>query len=350
MAAGDSDRTGFYDRLARRHVLPLWVNTKNFVPWEPTPSYDAALWDYAEMRGLLMEAGGIVTPEEASRRVLVLQNPSLDGYQGTTRSLYACLQLILPGEAAPEHRHTQSALRLILEGEGAFTTVEGERIPMAHGDFIVTPSWTWHGHRHEGETPMIWLDGLDNGLMAQLDTTFFEPGRPDGAPNAPPRPDGDNEARWGAAMRPFGSAASASGQGAGATSPLVRYAYADSRAALGRLRAAGGADPCHGYRMEFIDPATGGSAMPTMTTTLMLLEAGFAGAPYRSTDGTVFAAIEGEGETVVGDRTLRWGPHDVFVVPAWTAHVHRAASDAVLFSFSDRVVQQKLGLWREARG
>ena len=334
----------FYDRIAARHVLPLWVNTKNFVPWEPTPSYEPALWNYGEMRNLLLEAGEIVTPEEASRRVLVLQNPALDGYQGTTRSLYACLQLILPGETAPEHRHTQSALRLILEGEGAFTTVEGERVPMKRGDFIITPSMSWHGHRHEGATPMIWLDGLDNGLMQILDTTFFEPGRPDGASNAAPRPDGDNEARWGAAMRPFGAAPKRP------TSPLVRYAFEETRDALSGLAASGEADPCRGYCMEFVNPMSGEAAMPTMTTLATLLPASFEGAPYRSTDGIVYVAIEGAGAVEVGGRTLEWGPSDVFVVPAWASHRFRADSDTVLFGFSDRVVQQKLGVWREARG
>jgi gentisate 1,2-dioxygenase len=31
-------------------------------------------------------------------------------------------------------------------------------------------------------------------------------------------------------------------------------------------------------------------------------------------------------------------------------HTHHAASESVLFSFSDRPVQEKLGLWREVRG
>lgn len=343
MADRPADPNSYYDRIAERHVLPLWVDTKNFVPWTPAPPYEPALWKYAELRPLLMEAGEVVTAEEASRRVLVLQNPALDGFQGTTRSLYACLQLILPGESAPEHRHTQSALRLILEGEGAYTTVDGERIPMAPGDFIITPSWTWHGHGHAGDAPMIWLDGLDNGLMAQLDTTFFEPGRPV-AGNAEPRPPGDNCARWGATMRPMGATHDA------ATSPLLRYPYADAREALERIGRAGEADPCHGFRLEYVNPATGGAAMPTMTTTLMLLEAGFRGAPYRSTDGTIFVVIEGTGSTEIGGRRFDWGPHDVLVVPGWTPHRHEADADAVLFSFSDRVVQQKLGVWREERG
>lgn len=343
MATERPDPGSYYDRLTARHVLPLWVDTKNFVPWEPAPPYDPALWKYDELRALLMEAGGIVTPEEASRRVLVLQNPALDGFQGTTRSLYACLQLILPGETAPEHRHTQSALRLILEGKGAYTTVDSERIPMAPGDFIITPSWAWHGHAHDGSEPMIWLDGLDNGLMAQLDTTFFEPGRPDGIANVPARADGDNRARWGGNMRPFAPPAG------GATSPLVRYPYAEARDALTRLQQSGETDACHGYRMEYVNPQTGGAAMPTITTSLTMLPKGFDGATYRATEGTVFAVVEGRGRTVIGDDAFEWGPRDVFVVPSWMSHRHIADDEAVLFAFSDRVVQQKLGVWREAR-
>jgi gentisate 1,2-dioxygenase len=102
--------------------------------------------------------------------------------------------------------------------------------------------------------------------------------------------------------------------------------------------------------LRYVNPASGGYAMPTIATFVQLLPAGFGGQPYRATDGTVFVAVEGQGETRVGDTVLRWEPHDVFVVPGWASHTHRAATEAVLFSFSDRVVQEKLGLWRESRG
>jgi gentisate 1,2-dioxygenase len=337
MATRQPDPGTYYDRIAERHVLPLWVDTKQFVPWEPSPLYAAALWKYDELRPLLIEAGEIVTPEEASRRVLVLQNPALSGFQGTTRSLYACLQLILPGEQAPDHRHTQSALRLVIEGEGAFTSVDGGRVKMVPGDFIITPSWAWHGHTHEGDTPMIWLDGLDNGLMAQLDTTFFEPGRPETSDSADPLVD-----------------APAGIQNAEAPldlpARLLRFPYDKARENLEILRKIGDADPCQGYRMEYLNPVTGNAAMPTMTTGLMFLERGFGGQTYQCTDGLIFAVLEGAGETVIGEQKLAWKEHDVFVVPSWSRHFHNAATDSVLFCFSDRVVQQKLGVWREARG
>jgi gentisate 1,2-dioxygenase len=102
--------------------------------------------------------------------------------------------------------------------------------------------------------------------------------------------------------------------------------------------------------LRYVNPASGEFAMPTIATFVQLLPKSFASQPYRSTDGTVFVAVEGRGETRIGDTVFAWEPHDIFVVPSWMSHTHRAASEAVLFSFSDRVVQEKLGLWREARG
>lgn len=331
MASAPPKPGTYYDRIAASHVLPLWVDSGQYVPKEPAPSYAPALWKYGDIKPLLIEAGDVVTAEEASRRVLVMQNPALSGFQGTTRSLYACLQLILPGEQAPEHRHTQSALRLIFEGEGGITTVDGGLVKMLPGDFIITPSWAWHGHTHEGETPMIWLDGLDNGLMTQLDTTFFEPVRP--------------------VTADLGASVEAKDKGMpGREGRVLRYPYDTARENLDILRKITDSDPSHGYRMEYLNPADGGPAMPTMTTMLMLLDQGFNGRPYRSTEGAIFAVLEGDGETIIGGETFAWQRHDVFVVPSWMEYAHRAGTDSVLFSFSDRIVQQKLGVWREAHG
>ena len=121
-----------------------------------------------------MEAGRLITAEEAERRVLILENPALRGQSCITASLYAGLQLILPGEVAPAHRHTQSALRLVLDGDGAYTAVDGERTTMRRGDFIITPSWTWHDHGNLGDQPVVWLDGLDIPIVRFFDAGFAE--------------------------------------------------------------------------------------------------------------------------------------------------------------------------------
>src|SRR5499425_2582599 len=126
-----------------------------------------------------MQAGGLITAKEAERRVLILENPGLRGQTSITHSLFAGLQLIMPGEVAPAHRHSQSALRFIIEGHGAYTAVEGERTMMQPGDFVITPSWTWHDHGNETSEPMVWLDGLDIPIVRLLDASFAEPGASD---------------------------------------------------------------------------------------------------------------------------------------------------------------------------
>jgi gentisate 1,2-dioxygenase len=133
------------------------------------------------------------------------------------------------------------------------------------------------------------------------------------------------------------------------TSPVFSYPYARTREALETLRRNGEPDPCHGYKMRFVNPVTGGFAMPTIATFMQLLPRGLATQPYRSTDATVFTPVEGEGRTHIGGTVIEWSARDVFVAPSWATVRHEASSDAVLFSFSDRPVQQATGLFREER-
>jgi gentisate 1,2-dioxygenase len=272
----------------------------------------------------------------------MLMNPGLGGEASITGSLFAGLQLIMPGEIAPAHRHSQSALRFIIEGHGAYTAVDGERTAMEPGDFVITPSWTWHDHGNETSEPMVWLDGLDIQIVKLLGASFAE-GYPDDIQPVS-RPEGDSFARFGQNLLPVDWKPEVK------TSPVFNYPYARTREALDALSRNGPPDPYHGYKLRYVNPASGEFAMPTIATFVQLLPAGFASQPYRSTDGTVFVVVEGKGETRIGDKTFAWEPHDIFVVPSWMTHTHHTESEAVLFSFSDRVVQEKLGLWREARG
>src|SRR3569832_723400 len=150
----DASRAAYYEQIARQHMAPLWESLHSLVPNAPQPKARPAIWKYAEVRDLVMEAGRVISAEEAVRRVLVLENPGLSGKSSMTPNLYAGLQLILPGEIAPSHRHTQSALRFIVEGSGAFTAVDGERTTMHPGDFIITPSWSKHVHGNPGNEPV----------------------------------------------------------------------------------------------------------------------------------------------------------------------------------------------------
>jgi gentisate 1,2-dioxygenase len=301
------------------------------------------LWDYDNVvRPYLMQAGRLITAKEAERRVLILENPGLHGHTSVTHALFAGLQLILPGEVAPAHRHAQSALRFVIEGRGAYTAVEGERALMEPGDFIITPSWTWHDHGNDGDAPVVWLDGLDIPIIRLLDVSFAEPANAESQTEA--RPVGDSLARYGANMLPVDWKPTVK------SSPVFAYPYARTREALATLARNGDPDPCHGHKLRYANPATGDHAMPTIGACMQVLPGGFDTVPYRCTDGTVFVAVEGTGETIVGDTVFRWKPRDVFVVPSWHSHRHRTDGEAVLFSFSDRPVQEKLGLWREERG
>ncbi len=108
-------------------------------------------------------------------------------------------------------------------------------------------------------------------------------------------------------------------------------------------------DPAEGLRLAFTDPTTGASPIRTMGAFMQLLPRGFEGTPIRSTDGTVYAVVEGRGTVTAGAERWDVARGDVFVVPSWCWHSFAAPEDLVLFSFSDRPLQTALGFWREER-
>ena len=335
------ERRAFYERIDKDSLTPLWEVLGNLVPPHPAPSCVPALWRYAQVRPYLTEAGRIISAREAERRVLILENPGLRGASSITHSLYAGLQIIFPGEVAPSHRHTQSALRFVIEGEGAYTAVDGERTTMRPGDFIITPSWTFHDHGNQSNAPVVWLDGLDIPMVAFFDAGFAERFPQEMQPVT--KPEGDALARFGSSLLPLEYAPSSG------TTPVFTYPYAKSREALEQLKRLDAPDTSHGVKMQYANPATGGYPMPTIAAFIQLLPSGFRGAAYRSTDGTVYCVVEGRGSSRVGDSSFEWAPGDIFVVPSWCKVAHETDEDAVLFSYSDRPVQKALGWWREER-
>lgn len=337
-----AEREAYYGKIAERNLSPLWESLHTLVPTAPRPQSVAAIWKYAQLRALIMESGRVISAAEAIRRVLVLENPGLPGKSSITSNLYAGLQLILPGEVAPSHRHTQSALRFIIEGTGAWTAVNGERTTMHPGDFIITPSWTWHDHGNpESGEPVVWLDGLDIPLVSQLDAGFAETYPEDTQPLS--RPEGNNFASYGYNMLPVDY------EQKNHNSPIFSYPYSRSREALDTLSRNSAPDAWDGVKLRYVNPGNGGYPMATMATFLQLLPKGFCGRPYRSTDATVFSVVEGSGTVRLGEQDFFFEPRDIFVAPVWQKVQFSADGDAVLFSYSNRPVLAALDLLREER-
>jgi gentisate 1,2-dioxygenase len=335
-----------YAEMAPKHLYPLWEVLHALVTPTPASPVRPHRWRYEEARAHLLRAGDLITAEQAERRVLILENPGLPGSSAITTSLYAGLQLILPGEVAPCHRHTQCALRFVMEGDGAFTALDGERAIMRPFDLVLTPNWQWHDHGNDSARPMIWLDGLDIPTVRHFAASFAER-LPDGAMAHPQTaPPGDTAARYGRNLRPFGGTAAARRP---AAQPLFHYPYAEWRESLAAMARAGAPDPHLGHALEFANPADGGPVMPTIAAHVRLLPQGFATRPRRATDAMVLVVVEGEGTARLGETTLPLAPRDLLVVPSWAALSLVATRDLVLFGYSDAAAQQKLGLWREAR-
>lgn len=335
-------RADYYARIGQHSMAPLWEVIAKLLSREPVTDATPHIWKYDQLRPILLESGDLISAQEAERRVLVLENPSMRGRSCITESLYAGLQLILPGEVAPTHRHSPTALRFILEGSRAFTAINGEKAYMEPGDLILTPSWVWHDHGHEGDVPVVWMDGLDIPLVRHLGPVFAEAYTDEYYPRT--RPATDNQFRYGANMLPVGETYATE------NSPVFHYPYERSREALAKLAKAGEIDSHHGFKMEYINPTNGGPVMPTIGCFMQHLPKGFRGEPYQSTAAWVYSVVEGRGRTIVGDKVIEWQPRDVFVIPAWYKHHHEPAGETFLFSFSDKPVHEKLGLFRERRG
>ncbi|WP_121063522.1 gentisate 1,2-dioxygenase [Chachezhania antarctica] len=336
------ERRAFYDSIDPENMTALWSVMAGIITPEPTSGCKPHAWRYDTVREKLIEASALISAKEAERRVLILENPGLRGQSRITTSLYAGVQLVMPGEVAPAHRHSQSALRFVLESAGGETVVNGEVTNMQYGDFVITPHWQWHDHGNDTQDPVLWLDVLDIPIVQFFDASFAEGMGEDQQKRD--TPEGDSLARYGANMLPLGYEKSTP------ASPIFNYPYDRSREALERMKAAREWDPCHGLKMRYVNPVNGDWAMPTVGTCLQLLPKGMKTAPYKSTDATGFVPVEGRGRSWVNGQEITWGPRDVFVVPSWHEVVHEPEGEAVLFAFSDRPIQEKLGLFREARG
>jgi len=325
----------FLAAMERSAIQPLWDRYHKILRAEPSAPDRPFLWRWTELQGFIERAAREVSMDKAERRVLMLVNPDFKGQVITTTNLFAGIQILGPGESARPHRHTASALRLIIEGSGGATIVNGQHCPMLPGDLILTPNWAWHEHVNQGQSRVVWLDGLDLPLTSHLGAIFAEGGGTNDYSDTPVIAD------------------AAFGQG-GVTpdiafadlpySPLFRYPWSNVLAALD----AAPARPDGTSRVHYTNPVDGRPVMPTMDCYAWRISRGQETARYRTTANAVYLAVEGEGTSQIGGESFAWRKHDVFTVPHWNWASHRAKSvDAHLFMFTDREVLRSVGLLRE---
>jgi gentisate 1,2-dioxygenase len=333
----------YRDELKKLNLVPLWPSLRGVLPPKvPTRNTKATHWPYASIKPLLLKAGELTPIEKAERRVLVLANPGhgLEKMQASA-AMYLGMQLLLPGEWAPSHRHTPNAVRMIVEGEGAYTTVDGEKCPMGRGDLILTPTGLWHEHGHDGTEPVIWLDVLDLPLVYYMEASYHVDG-----PRQTVKPgQGDR------AYARSGVVPTQVFQRADKRYPMLRYSWADARAALESLAQDQPDQEC--VQVTYVNPETGEDAENILGFYALMLRPGQTlRLPVRS-PAVVFHQIEGGTDvTVEGTQRFTLAEADTCCAPGYTEVTLRntsAQAPAFLFVADESPLHRKLGVF-ENRG
>ena len=330
----------YRNELTERNLVPLWPSLRNVLPYErPAHNTKPTLWRYEEIRPRLLQAGELTPIEKAERRVLVLANPGLElETMRATPTIYVGMQLILPGETAPNHRHTPSAVRFVVEGSGAFTLVNGEKCPMQKGDLILTPSGLWHEHGHEGSGPVVWLDALDLPFVYAVEASYAIEG-----------PKHKTETEFDASQTRYrrgGLIPYSSLNQQRAHYPLLRYPWGEVKEALLALaRDIAAGEP---IQLAYVNPESGAECLPTLGFSALMLRPGEQLYPQRRSASAVIHIVEGQGQVEIDGESFTWGDADTFAVPTHAGIKLENASfenPAFLFIVDDAPLQRKLGFY-----
>ena len=322
-------------------LAPLWPQMRNVLPHDaPAAVSKACLWSFRRAKPLLLRAGQLTPVEKAERRVLVLSDPGRGGgAMQVTASIYCGLQLLLPGEKAPAHKHTPSAARIVIEGEGAYTIVNGEKCLMERGDLILTPTACWHDHGHDGTEPVIWLDLLDLPLYYYLEGSYAVEAELQAPKNRPDSSAIEYSASGLVPRRKPGQPKS--------KYPLMRFPW--RRTEEGLRDASELAGRGEAVELDYVNPETGEDVLPTMGFTAMMLKPNNPARPPRRSCSSVFHVVKGKGESVVNDQVFRWEDGDTFSVPVFAELEHRTdgPEPAFLIRGHDTPLQVKLDYYEE---
>lgn len=348
-----------YRGFEQELLVPLWTEIGDLMPAHPRSRAHPHLWRWENLVRLADQAGHIVpVGRGGERRAIALANPGLGGRPFATPTLWAAIQYLMPGEDAPEHRHTQHAFRFVVEGSGVWTVVGGDSVAMNRGDFLPQAGWNWHAHHNATDKPMAWIDGLDIPFQYAAEAQFFEFGRDEISDAERITPDRSrSEQLWGhPGLRPLGVTHTAPG------SPLLAYKWEHTDRALAdqlELEAhgfPGTIEPGHAA-VRFSNPVDGTDVLPTLRAEVHRIARGAETAPLRETGSSVYQVFDGSGSVIVGDKSWSVNRGDLFVVPSWepfSAKSEAGSSDSDsgaldLFRFSDSPMFEALRLDRTSK-
>lgn len=339
-AALDELPTAYQRVLKDKNLVALWPLMRSALPHnKPDRRTQPVVWRYRDIRPDLLKAGELAPIEKAERRVLALANPGLglENVQATP-SIFIGLQMILPRETAPNHRHSPSAVRMVIEGEGGFTVVQGEKCPMEKGDLILTPSGLWHQHGHSGSGPVIWLDALDLPIVRALEASYALEGEPQVVRN---EPDSSQSRYRRAGLVPYRSL-----DARRTRYPLLRYPWKEVREALTAL--ADVTPKSELVQLAYVNPETGRECMPVLGFSAIMLRPGETIAVQRRSASAVLHVIEGDGEAEVDGVTLGFTDSDTLAIPTHAKVLlanRKTKSPAFLFQIDDAPLQRKCGFY-----
>ncbi len=330
----------YRERLEQLNVLPAWTQLRSVLPiGAPSKKAQSSLWRYAELREQMLRAGDLVPVEKSERRVLAYINPGISSDRmSTLPSIFFGLQLIMPGERAPNHKHSPAAVRIILEGEGAYTTVDDEKIVMEVGDVVLTPPWTWHDHGHEGSAPVIWMDVLDHPLVVPYDISYLITG--DLADSYANTVDSGDSYYSCPGLVPYRT------PGAPARDyPLCRFRWSRVRAALDAVADTAGRDEA--VHLRYVNPDTGESIMKTLDFSARALRPGEVRRVDPCSANRAFLVLGGRCEIAVNGEAFSCDVNDTLAVPTYSDVELGNDSGAAcyLIQVDDTPMQLKLGFY-----
>jgi gentisate 1,2-dioxygenase len=335
----------YRDSLTESNLVPLWPSLRSALPHgAPIRRTKPVVWRYADqVRPYLLRAGELTPIEKAERRVLILANPGL-GHEAmqATPAIFIGMQLILPGETAPNHKHSPSAVRFVVEGAGGFTVVNGEKLPMEPGDLILTPSGLWHQHGHEGDGPVIWLDALDLPTVLALEASYAVEGEPQNIRN---EPDGSQTHYRRAGLLPYGALANGTARN---DYPLLRFPWKEVRQALNDL--SGVTDTGKMVHLAYVNPETGRECLPVLGFSAIMLRPGESVSPPRRSCSAVLHVVEGAVEAEIDGTVLKAGQSDTVAVPTharWRLTNASTGKPSYVFQVDDAPMQKKLGFFEQ---